>query len=46
VPYPGFPGPKVAGSVNGATAAALPTSATSTPPVDPPDDELSGEGAG
>jgi hypothetical protein len=46
VPYPGFPGPKVAGSVDGATAAALPRSATSTPPVEPPDNELAGEGAG
>ena len=32
VPYPGFPGPNVAG---GATAAALPTSATAFTPADP-----------
>ncbi|MGB5434227.1 MAG: translation initiation factor 2, partial [Acidimicrobiia bacterium] len=39
VPYPGFPGPKVAAPVDGATTAALPSSATSIPPVDPPNDE-------
>ena len=46
VPYPGFPGPKVAGSVDGATAAALPTSATSTPPVEPPNAAVADEGDG
>jgi len=46
VPYPGFPGPKVAG---GSSTAALPTSATSFSPVEPSEkesglsDELSNE---
>lgn len=45
VPYPGFPGPKVEGSVDGAMAAALPTSATSTARVEPLY-EAAGEGDG
>ena len=46
VPYPGFPGPKVAGSVDGAAAAALPTTATSTLAAELADDEAADEGDG
>ena len=45
VPYPGFPGPKVEGSVEGAKAAALPTSAASASHVEPVY-ETAGEGDG
>ena len=38
VPYPGFPGPKVAEAVDGASAAALPTSVASSPIAESSDD--------
>ena len=45
VPYPGFPGPKVAASVEGVIAAALPASAAGTPTVEPFDEaEVEDEG--